>query len=578
VTIRQPDKWDVLREARHWPWKPGLAGLAIAGLGFTMIALGAATVGQALLLAGTMTAAAVTIWWAWDRLFRPLDSAMVVVRGREHSNHNQGAASKWDTWQSASREAMRAQARILRPSLAALTDRQLRQIPVTEYAALVATTGYSIAGGGGTAEIWSSCEDVTLRSGGPRRGKSGSLAAHVVDAPGAVLCTSTRTDLLNVTREVRAQRGKILIFNPTGLGKVPSTVRWSPLSGCDDFPTAQRRAEAMIKSQSGESEIWAEQARRILAVLFHAAARKGARMQKVADWLADASDLAGAEIIAALQGTPNALALVSEVSQFMGTNDKTKTSITTTAAPALRWLANTRAAEVGDAPDGDAFNVRDFIEQATGTLYLIGSPETAPVTPLISALTAEVAHQLRMVAGDQPSERLDPPFTAVLDEMTLAIPELNVAQWTADMGGRGVTMHLSIQSLAQMRGIWGADRASEILNNVSLLLVFGGTKSAEDLEALTKITGQRLETLDEDDARYTALLDPATISALPKFQVLVFSPGLRPMLGWAPQIWQRRTRRTIWRPAARRRALSPKETFEPATPVPHLVDDMEGAA
>src|SRR3712207_7495966 len=47
----------------------------------------------------------------------------------------------------------------------------------------------------GLLSVWSSIEDVTLVFGGPRTGKSQWLAGRVLDAPGAVLVTSTRTDL-----------------------------------------------------------------------------------------------------------------------------------------------------------------------------------------------------------------------------------------------------------------------------------------------------------------------------------------------------------------------------------------------
>jgi hypothetical protein len=40
--------------------------------------------------------------------------------------------------------------------------------------------------------VCSCCRDVTLRIGGPRMGKSGSLACHVLDAPGAPVVTNSR--------------------------------------------------------------------------------------------------------------------------------------------------------------------------------------------------------------------------------------------------------------------------------------------------------------------------------------------------------------------------------------------------
>jgi hypothetical protein len=39
--------------------------------------------------------------------------------------------------------------------------------------------------------VWSPVEDVTLRIGGPRTGKTGELCGRILDAPGAVIVTST---------------------------------------------------------------------------------------------------------------------------------------------------------------------------------------------------------------------------------------------------------------------------------------------------------------------------------------------------------------------------------------------------
>ncbi|MDT7702914.1 MAG: type secretion system protein VirD4, partial [Pseudonocardiales bacterium] len=65
--------------------------------------------------------------------------------------------------------------------------------------------------------VWSSVEDVTLIFGGPRTGKTGWLAGRVLDAQGALLVTSTRTDLLELTGPLRARRGPVYVFNAVGL-------------------------------------------------------------------------------------------------------------------------------------------------------------------------------------------------------------------------------------------------------------------------------------------------------------------------------------------------------------------------
>lgn len=93
-----------------------------------------------------------------------------------------------------------------------------------------------------------------MRFGGPRSGKTASLACHALDAPGALLVTSTRTDLLENTSAVRRVAGRVDVFNPTGLGGLDSPVRWSPLDGCVDLAVAHRRAADLIPPSSGEGE------------------------------------------------------------------------------------------------------------------------------------------------------------------------------------------------------------------------------------------------------------------------------------------------------------------------------------
>ncbi len=71
---------------------------------------------------------------------------------------------------------------------------------------------------------------------------------------------------------------------------------------------------------------------------------------------------------------------------------------------------------------------------ARDSLYLIGREGGART--LIGALTAEVAHQVRMHAAAAPGGRLDPPMTALLDEAPLTCGPIPLHDWTADMGGR----------------------------------------------------------------------------------------------------------------------------------------------
>ena len=92
-------------------------------------------------------------------------SAVVVERWARRSRHSSGVASSWAMFRRASRWAMLSRAHVMRPSLAALPWWRRPFVPVEQYAVRMARVGFFT--------VYSPIEDVTLRVGGPRTGKSG---------------------------------------------------------------------------------------------------------------------------------------------------------------------------------------------------------------------------------------------------------------------------------------------------------------------------------------------------------------------------------------------------------------------
>ena len=141
----------------------------------------------------------------------------------------------------------------------------------------------------------------------------------------------------------------------------------------------------------------------------------------------------------------------------------------------------------------------------------------------------------------------------LLDEAALVCP-VPLDKWTADMGGRGVTLHIAVQSLYQLRQRWGVNGAGTILANVACWLVFGGSPSSDDLDAISRLTGEhRMRVVGADhrrdsdldgeqrgEYRWVPVLSPAQIRALGVGQVLVMRRGLHVAVGWAPMIYDRR--------------------------------------
>jgi len=529
-------------------WARRARGIAL-GLGLLAL-LPALTILRALpwpLLLVPALGLLMVVRYRWSR------SASVVSRWGARSRRKSGVASSLDIVRFGGSAAMLRRAPMVRPSLEARSRWELMTLPVSEVAVRLCRSGGQW--------VWSSNEDVVLTVGGPRSGKSGWLAGQIIDAPGAVLATSTRLDLLELCTPYRERKGPVLVFNPAGLGEVASTVTFDPLTGCQDPVAAAERAADLLSAVSsaggGDREYWELQGRRVLEALLHAAALGHRSMREVMDWTAD-PETGRKEVTGLLRRSPEPGFGVS-FEQFVTTNDRTRTSITSTIMPALGWLTSAparAAAELG--PEGARpLDVGDLLA-VRGTVFLLGGEES-PTAPLVCALTGYIAREARRIAATKPGGRLDPGLRLALDEAALICP-VPLESWTADMGGRGVSILVVVQSRAQLLARYGEHGAATILNNAGAVMVFGGTRDRDDLQFWSTLTGERDEPADTlgprgntvaRGTRKTSVLSPAQIANLPAGKVLVIRRGMPPVVGWAQMAWRRRDVR--WTRLSRRR-------------------------
>lgn len=481
---------------------------------------------------------------------------LALYRGRQHtsaridrwsrrSKRNNGVQSWTGHLKTTSSVAMRRRAKILRPSLAEMPVWQRVRVPVSEYAAYLGRCG--------TRKLWVSTEDVVLRVAGARSGKTTAMACRIVDAPGAVVVTSTRVDLLRWTAPMRAKKGPLYIFNPAGIGGYASTLKWSPLVGCKSIETAMRRADDLIPSAaSDEREGWNDQARRVLAPLLFAAARGDLSMRKVLAWVSatgEQAKAAGRQVQEILDEVPEAAAMRENVKQFFGMsgeNEKTRSSIVTTLMPALQWLSNPTAAAIGDAQGVDDLLDVDQLLDTNGTVYLLGGANRA-TSALTGALVAEIAYRASLRAEGMPGGRLDPSLLLALDEAALVAPG-PLDRWTSDMGGRGIVLDIAVQSLAWLHKVWGLNGARIILGNAAVVLLGAGCKDPEDIahwEALSGLREEIAETRDADgkvtstSTRKVPVLSRDQIAGLPKFHAVVYGSGPISIIR-TPNIFKRR--------------------------------------
>ena len=147
--------------------------------------------------------------------------------------------------------------------------------------------GRMVAGG---APLFSSWEFVSLMIAGPRTGKTTAFVVpRIFAAPGAVLATSNKRDIVDITREQRSQSGKTWVFDPQGIAGEAQSWWWDILAGIKTPVDAVSLAEVFIDSQrdatATKNAYFDGASKDLLAALLLAAALGDRDIRAVHDWL-----------------------------------------------------------------------------------------------------------------------------------------------------------------------------------------------------------------------------------------------------------------------------------------------------
>lgn len=397
------------------------------------------------------------------------------------------------------------------------------------------TTDYSVRLGRAWwfKRVFGRMQDQTLILSPPQMGKSGLLMDRIIDHPGPLLCTSTRPDLFTNTAGARHRRGPVSVFNPLGLGGIPSTFGWRILAGCDNPGTAIRRAQDLTGDYpTGDMKWWQSKASAALAALLHAAAlAPWGTIVDVYEWVNRWNDAMAEEVLAANPAaSPQLRSILDEIRK----DGKTADSVRATISECLTWVAVPElAAAASPGDDDDAFDVPDFIASC-GTLYMIApGNETAPVAPLFQAFVQHVHYEASLIAARYPSGKLDPPLWYALDELTQVCP-LPLPSMLADSAGKGILISAVVHSYGQLEQRWGKSGAETVWATSATKILMGGITDPVTLEHITRISGT-----DEDGTCVPADL----IRVLPKWRALVITGPHRPVVVKTRPAWHRRERR-----------------------------------
>ena len=360
-----------------------------------------------------------------------------------------------------------------------------------------ASRGGVYLGLGAHGWAWTGPERSTLVLGPSRSGKTSALVVpNVLSAPGAVVATSTKPDVLRTTAGARASSGWCLAFDPTGALELPPGVHrvgWSPVNAAREWHGALEVADAMVRTArgrptgvvgAGPDGHWTERAAALLAPLLHAASLDGVSMRGVLHWV-DRHDGVPAldALVARLGGDAVPTDLLAGI---LSTDEREQSGIWSTASGVLAAYRSPGALASTERPllDPDGFCA------GAHTLYVCApAAQQRLLAPLVVAMLSEVRD-----AAYRRTARQDLPETApvlfALDEVANIAPLPDLPSLVTEGPGQGLLTLACLQDLSQARARWGAE-ADAFVSLFGATVVLGGIADIRTLEALSALSGDR---------------------------------------------------------------------------------------
>lgn len=402
-----------------------------------------------------------------------------------------GWLNKYDLRDYAGAKAIRANAEHLRPGLPPRVG--LRRQPMHQYATCV---GKLVSGSRALRrrKVYSPHSRGVLILGPQGSGKSSLLVHPLLDFPGGVYATSTKPELAVMAAAIRAQLGKVYVFNPSGLGGLESTMFFDPVEGCGDQKVADARAWGLVRGGGGaagvdRSDFWATKAVEIIRCYLMAAALMGYDMGAVHHWATHPDDPAPMSILQNPQfGGVVPAAWIGTLQTHLSASPNTRTGYFATVVSCVGFMDNPAVAAACRPHPSQNFDILEFLR--SGTLFVIGSSDDKRLAPLLTALTEHIFAQAKVVAAASRAGRLANGLAFMLDEIAQMTP-VPLDRWAADSRGWNITIMAVFQDLAQIRTTWGPDRAKTIYSNLPTKIVLPGVANKDDLEELSYLSGTR---------------------------------------------------------------------------------------
>ncbi|MFI9203735.1 type IV secretory system conjugative DNA transfer family protein [Streptomyces sp. NPDC053048] len=385
-------------------------------------------------------------------------------------------------------------------------------------------------------ELRGSDEDVYLALMAPRAGKSTALATPtVLEAPGAALLTSNKSDVYAITRQARARVGTTWVLDAQSVAHAERELWWDMLASARTIEGARRLAMHFIAAGSDSAarrDFWMNAALNTLTALFHAAALNGGTVSDVLAWLSTPADRAPVNALRANGMT----ALADQLASTVAGAPETRDGVYETARQCVACLLDPQiAAWVTPDRHRAQFDPTAFV-QSRDTLYLLSKDGGGSAAGVIAA-AADSVFRAGVQAAERAGGRLDAPLRAVLDEAANVCRIEDLPDLYSHLGSRGITPVTILQSYRQGVRVWGEVGMDALWSASTVKLLGAGLDDADFVEKVSRLVGEHkvkeMSVSHSSGGRSTStsrqrerIMEAAQIRAMPKGRALLLATGV----------------------------------------------------
>ncbi|MFI9405191.1 type IV secretory system conjugative DNA transfer family protein [Nocardia sp. NPDC052316] len=365
----------------------------------------------------------------------------------------------------------------------------------------------------GRQRLYGSYDDLHLDIWGRRQGKSACRAIPaILDAVGPVVAASTKRDIVDATRDVRAAQGsRIWVFDPQNVAGEEASWFWDPLAwvGGDAVRAARLAAHfAEADNRTDAGDYFEVEAEELLSTLFLAASVAGRPIQQVWEWVTYLQDTEPVELLRRhghhLAAAGLAAVYNTDLRHQGGLFGTAKKMARCLRFPHLRpWVSR-----VSD--DQQEFDGHQFVN-ANETLYALAAAGSGSSAPLVSALIESVLDVAVRKAW------WTVPVLTILDDAANVARRKDFPQWYSRYGSRNVIVMAMLESWAQGVRCWGRDGMNELWSAANIKVVGAGVDDVPFLR-------------DRVDGIGGYGIGVSELRSLPRERAVLFASGVPPVL------------------------------------------------